>query len=80
MDSEDPCMPDPSSQPPPASTFILRFWQEWVASGLRWRGRIEHVQSGKNTAFLTLDEMLIFLHRFGVMESKESPPGKENPK
>ena len=32
---------------PPVSTFVVRFWQEWSAAGARWRGRVEHVQSGE---------------------------------
>ncbi len=52
---------------PPNSTFVVRFWQEWSDAGPRWRGRIEHVQSGKNTVFLDFQGMLGFMRRFGVM-------------
>jgi hypothetical protein len=51
---------------PPVSTFVVRFWQEWSADGLRWRGRIEHVQSGESAAFLEVGGMLSFLRCFGV--------------
>jgi hypothetical protein len=51
---------------PPASTFVVRVWHEWTAEGPRWRGRIEHVQSGEAAAFLELEAMLRFLRRFGV--------------
>jgi hypothetical protein len=47
-------------------TFVVRFWRETSAGEPRWRGRIEHVQSGQSAAFLDLDAMLGFLHRFGV--------------
>ncbi len=61
-----------SSPVPPISTFVVRFWQEWSAAGSRWRGRIEHVQSGDNATFLDLDEMLEFIRRIGVMGGDES--------
>jgi hypothetical protein len=59
-------MTEPSPVPP-ISTFVVRFWHEWSAAGSRWRGRIEHVQSGEATAFLDLDAMLDFVRGFGVM-------------
>jgi len=62
---------------PPASTFVVRFWQEWSAAGSRWRGRIEHVQSGQSAAFLGVDEMLNFVRRLGVMRGDESQLAKK---
>ncbi|MBC8263984.1 MAG: hypothetical protein H8E47_07655 [Anaerolineales bacterium] len=48
------------------------------AAGPRWRGRIEHVQSGESAAFLGVDEMLCFVRRVGVMKGEEcQPAGKE---
>jgi hypothetical protein len=47
------------------TTFVLRFWHEAIASEARWRGRIEHVQSGESAAFLEIGAMLGFLERFG---------------
>lgn len=62
----------PESPPaPPDSTFVVRFRREWSAAGPRWRGRVEHVQSGESVAFLDLDEMLDFFHRFGAMANDE---------
>ncbi len=52
---------------PPNSTFVVRFWQAWSDAGPVWRGRIEHVQSGENTTFLHLEEMVDFVRRFGIM-------------
>jgi hypothetical protein len=52
---------------PPISTFVVRFWREWSTAGSRWRGRIDHVQSGQSAAFLDLDEMLKFVRFIGVM-------------
>jgi hypothetical protein len=51
---------------PPSSTFVVRLWHEWAAEGPRWRGQIEHVQSGEAAAFLELEGMLSFLRRFGM--------------
>jgi hypothetical protein len=47
------------------TTFIVRFSRDTSAAGARWRGRIEHVQSGQSAAFLDLEAMLHFLRRFG---------------
>ena len=41
-----------SSSVPPVSTFVVRFWQKWSAAAPRWRGGIEHVQSGECATFL----------------------------
>jgi len=63
---------------PPISTFVVRFWREWSAASPRWRGRIEHVQSGQSVAFLGLDGMLDFVRSFGAMPDDESQPAKED--
>jgi hypothetical protein len=63
---------------PPISTFVVRFWQEWSAAGPRWRGRIEHVQSGQSATFLDLEGMLDFIRRFGAMPDDESRPAKKD--
>jgi hypothetical protein len=59
---------------PPVSTFVVRFWREWTAAEPRWRGRIEHLQSGQSTTFVGLDRMLDFIRRFGIIAEDESPP------
>ena len=56
----------------------MRFWQEWSVAGPRWRGRIEHVQSGQSAAFLDLYGMLDFIRRFGAMPDDESQPTKKD--
>jgi hypothetical protein len=43
----------------------VRLWREASASGVRWRGRIEHVQSGEGNAFLDLKGMSGFMRQFG---------------
>jgi len=59
-------MAEPSGVPP-ASTFVIRFWREWSAAGSRWRGRIEHVQSGKSATSLDLQGILDFIQSHGIM-------------
>jgi hypothetical protein len=63
---------------PPASTFIVRFWREWSAKGSRWRGRIEHVQSGESVVSLDLQGILDFIQRFGVMPDRSNEGEVEN--
>ena len=62
---------------PPISTFVVRFWREWSAAGPRWRGRIEHVQSGQSATFLGVEGMLDFVRSLGVMSDDESWPVEE---
>jgi hypothetical protein len=69
-------MAEPSPVPP-VSTFVIRFWREWSAVGPRWRGGIEHVQSGASTTFLGLDAVMDFFRRFGVMVDDGGWPGEE---
>ena len=57
---------EPSSSPP-VSTFIVRFWREWSSTGPRWRGHIEHIQSGESATSLDLHGILDFLQRHGIM-------------
>jgi hypothetical protein len=51
----------------PASTFVIRFWREWSATAGRWRGRIEHVQSGQRADFVELEGILVFVRDLWVM-------------
>lgn len=59
-------MAEPSSIPP-VSTFVVRFWREWSAAGPRWRGHIEHVQSGESASCLDIEGILDFMQDLGVM-------------
>ncbi len=59
------------------STFVIRLWREWSVAGSRWRGRIDHVQSGESAAFLGHDGLLDFLRRFGVTAEDESRPAEK---
>ncbi|MEE9616139.1 MAG: hypothetical protein V3T90_03935 [Anaerolineae bacterium] len=76
LNEESPMAESPSV--PPASTFVVRFWREWLAAGSRWRGRVEHVQSGESAAFLDLNGMLDFVRRFGAMADDEREPAGED--
>lgn len=59
-------MPERAEQP--QNTFIVRFWREWQgedsAQTLKWRGRIEHIQSGEGISFHQAHELLAFIGRF----------------
>ena len=63
-----------SSSVSPASTFVIRFWCEWSVSGSRWRGRIEHVQSGRRAEFAELQGILDFVRGLGVMTEDQMTP------
>jgi hypothetical protein len=68
-------------EPPPVSpvsTFVVRIWHEWSAAGSRWRGRIEHLQSGESAAFLDLEETLAFIRRFTALPDQASQPPKKD--
>ena len=69
-------MAETASFIPPASTFLIRFWCEWSASGSRWRGRIEHVQSGQRADFVELQGILEFVRDLGVMAEDQIRLGK----
>jgi hypothetical protein len=58
-------------------TFVVRFWREASAGEQRWRGQIEHAQSGEKVAFLELEVMLEFLRRFGIKPGDPRAPAKD---
>jgi len=62
------------TQPPvPSGTmviFVVRFWRETAAGKFRWRGQIEHVQSGRQTDFLEIRDLLGFLECFGIVTAR----------
>jgi hypothetical protein len=73
MGSGENRMLEPSS-PSPVSTFVVRFWREWSAKAGRWRGRIEHVQSGRRADFVEPEAILAFVQALGVMADEGAPP------
>ena len=70
-------MTESTPAPSIASTFVVRFRREWSAAGTRWRGQIEHVQSGEEATFLDLCRMLEFVRCFVAMPDDESQPTKK---
>ena len=56
----------PSVPATPMLTFVLRFQRETTTREARWRGSIEHVQSGEVIAFMDFETKLCFLQRFGI--------------
>jgi hypothetical protein len=69
-------MAETASSVPPTSTFVLRFWCDRSATGSRWRGRIEHVQSGQRAEFVEFEGILEFVRAFGVMAEDQMAPWK----
>jgi hypothetical protein len=63
---------------PPASTFVVRFWREGSADGPRWRGQVDHVQSGETARFLDLEGLVVFIHSLGIMDRQAIQPGDVN--
>ena len=70
-------MPQPS-RAEPTSTFILRLRAEWADDGgPRWRGRIDHLQSGEHVSFRTVDAMVGFIRRLTSWQGAEGPPAED---
>jgi hypothetical protein len=46
---------------------VIRFWREWSTGKGCWRGRIEHVQSGRRADFIEIEGILEFVRALGVM-------------
>lgn len=58
-------MTRPSADTIAPMTFVVRFWREWTGTEPRWRGRVEHVESGRQANFLAIEDLLGFFQRFG---------------
>lgn len=43
------------------NTFVIRIWYESSLDATRWRGRIEHLPSGKHAAFIDLERIPAFI-------------------
>jgi hypothetical protein len=63
-----------SSPGPLIITFVVRFWRESSVAGTRWRGQIDHVQSGASASFLDLCVMTEILQSFGIMAGSDRQP------
>ena len=46
---------------PSINTFVVRIWYESSLDAPRWRGRVEHLQSGRHLAFIELERILAFI-------------------
>lgn len=57
---------------PPQNTFVVRFWWE-LQEDSRWRGRIEHLQSGTGTTFDDAGQLLAFIERFVTPLESQAP-------
>lgn len=49
------------------SIFVIRFYRSYQNTGPTWRGRIEHVQSGKWLYFYHPGDMLRFIQGFDIL-------------
>ncbi len=75
--------------PQSQNTFVVRFWWEWggeerptgapnATDGVvRWRGRVEHVQSGRGVAFRDARQLFAFMERF--VSSLQVPASGKSP-
>jgi hypothetical protein len=70
-------MNDPASPSSSMVTFVVRIWHEASGGEPRWRGQIEHAQSGEKAAFLELESMLGFLRRYGVEARDTEGPARD---
>lgn len=62
---------------PPLNTFIVRFWPEPRVSKPRWRGQVQHIQSGERAAFAGEDALLRFIRRWVQTPESEVPQREE---
>ena len=56
---------------PPLDTFIIRLWREMGPDGPRWRGQVQHVQTGERISFADERTMLAFIRRWVKMPTGE---------
>jgi len=60
---------DDTSQRTFVNIFVIRVWCEPSLDTPRWRGRIEHLQSGQRAAFQDPERILAFIHASGAFTS-----------
>jgi hypothetical protein len=60
---EEIVKPDPSPKNQPDLVFVVQFRDPTEAGSPRFAGRAEHVMSGKNTSFVTPEELVDFFGR-----------------
>jgi len=62
---------------PPLNTFIVRFWQEPGASEGRWRGQVQHIQSGERAAFADKGTLMSFIGQWVQMRGERQIAGQQ---
>jgi len=66
-----------STETTSTTTFVVRFWHEWSVGKPRWRGRVEHVESGRQAYFLKIEDLVCFLEGFGIDLQGQGPLAPE---
>jgi hypothetical protein len=74
----DGIMSQPTNLQPTTTTFVVRFWCEWSGAEPRWRGRVEHVESGRQANFLATEDLFGFFQRFGIGLAARAVGGTED--
>ena len=57
---------DDTSSSQSVNTFVIRVWCEPSLGAPRWRGRIQHLQSGQHAAFQDPERILTFIRASGA--------------
>jgi hypothetical protein len=63
-----------SAYTPLVSTFVVRVWCETSVLAPRWRGRIEHLQTGQGAAFQDLERIAAFIRASGAFADDRPGP------
>ena len=71
-------MAPPEKSPVSLNTFVVRLWREIRAGRACWRGRIQHVQSGEQAAFVDEDGLLAFVRRWIQMPHEAEENRRED--
>jgi hypothetical protein len=71
-------MNQPTAGTTSTTTFVVRFWREWSGAEPRWRGRVEHVESGRQANFLEIGGLLGFFQYFGIGPAARAAARPEN--
>lgn len=61
---------------PPLNTFIVRFWRESDQLTVRWRGQIQHIQTGEQLSFAQEKPMLTFIRRWVKITKNGNQQGR----
>lgn len=63
----------------PAATFVIRMRAdpEGPASGYRWSGQVQHVQSGSEAAFADLDGLVRIVRKYLIAAAQQNGGDRE---